>query len=101
MPQKIVEKQQYRAGRCNELYPAFSFPRGVAGAPIANDIIKCQLKPIAASDYKVTFTADEMTRLRRIFPAGVCDWSKPGVEQQRLTGTWQTFKARTATAGTP
>ena len=47
VPQKIEEKQQYRAGRCNELYPAFSFPRGVAGAPIANDIIKCQLKPIA------------------------------------------------------
>jgi hypothetical protein len=94
VPQKIEEKQQYRAGRCNDLYPAFSFPRGVAGAPIANDVIKCQLKAIAASDYKVTFSADEMTRLRRIFPGGVCDWSKPGVEQQRLAATWQTFDAR-------
>jgi hypothetical protein len=94
VPQKIAEKQQYRTGRCNEIYPAFSFPRGVAGAPIANDVVKCQLKAIAASDYKVAFTADEMTRLRKVFPGGVCDWSKPGVEQQRLAGTWQTFTAR-------
>ena len=98
-PRRIVEKQQYRAGQCNDLYPAFSYPRGVAGAPIANDVIKCQLKSLSAADYKVTFTADEMTRLRRIFPSGVCDWTKPGVDQQRLTGTWQVFKAGN-TAGT-
>jgi hypothetical protein len=95
-PQKIEEKQQYRAGRCHDLYPSFSFPRGVAGAPISNDVIKCQLRSIATSDYKVTFTAEEMGRLRRIFPSGVCDWSKPGVEQQKLAGTWQTFNTRTA-----
>ena len=91
-PQKIVEKHQYRAGRCNELYPAFSFPRGVAGAPISNDIIKCQLKPVSASLYKAAFTSEEMARLRTIFPNGVCDWSKPGVEQQPLAGTWLVFK---------
>ena len=50
--QKIVEKQQFMAGRCHELYPSHTFPRFVAGAPIANDIIKCQLKPISASDYE-------------------------------------------------
>jgi hypothetical protein len=99
-PKRIVEKLQYRAGQCNDLYPAFSYPRGVAGAPIANDVIKCQLKPLSASIYKATFTADEMARLRRIFPEGVCDWSKPGVEQQRLTGTWQVFKAGSNAAGT-
>ena len=32
-PQKIVEKQQYLAGRCNDIYPSHSFPRAVAGAP--------------------------------------------------------------------
>jgi hypothetical protein len=90
-PQKIVEKQQYLAGRCNEIYPSHSFPRGVAGSPITNDIIKCQLRPITASDYKVAFTADEMTRLKKIFAGGVCDWSKPGVDQQPLAGTWLTF----------
>jgi hypothetical protein len=91
-PQKIVEKAAYGAGgRCEELYPANSFPRGVAAAPIAADVIKCQLKPTEAPDYKVTFTAEDMSRLKKIFPAGVCDWSKPGVEQQPMAGTWQTF----------
>ena len=99
-PVRIVEKQQYRSGRGNDLYPAFSFPRGVAGAPIANDVIKCQPKAINASDYKVTFTADEMARLRKIFPDGVCDWSKPGVGRERFAGTWQVFKAGAGLAGT-
>jgi hypothetical protein len=96
VPQKVEEKLQYRSGRCNDLYPAFSFPRGVAGAPIANDIIKCQLKPIAAADYKVTFTTEEMGRLKKIFSGGVCDWTKSGVEQQKLAGTWQTFVPRSS-----
>jgi hypothetical protein len=84
------------SGKCNELYPANSFPRGVAGSSLAADIIKCQLKPVAASDYKVMFTPDELTRLKQIFPTGVCDWSKPGVEQQPMTGTWQALPAAAA-----
>jgi len=32
-----------------------------------------------------------MARLKKIFPVGVCDWSKAGVDQQPLAGTWQTF----------
>ena len=95
-PQKIVERQMPASGKCNELYPANSFPRGVAGSALAADVIKCQLKPVAAPDYKVTFTADEMTRLKRIFPGGVCDWSKPGVDQQPMTGTWQALPASAA-----
>jgi len=95
--QKIVEKQQYLAGKCNELYPSHSFPRAVAGAPITNDAIKCQLKPITASDYKVTMSSDDMARLKKILPSGVCDWSKPGAEQQTLAGTWQTFDVERGT----
>jgi hypothetical protein len=93
-PQKIAEQQTRNpSSRCEQLYPSASFPREIAGGPVANDIIKCQLKPPSASDYRVTFTADEMTRLRRIFPGGVCDWAKPGVGQGRLAGTWQVHKA--------
>jgi len=92
-PQRIVEKQAPGATRCNELYPPNSFPRGVAGSPLAADVIKCQLKPVSASDYKVTFAADEMARLKQIFAGGVCDWSKPGVEQQPMSGTWQALPA--------
>ena len=62
----------------------------MAGAPIALDIIKCQLKDIDMSDYKVSFTAEQRARLRSIFPNGVCDWSKKGVKQVKLK-TWASF----------
>ena len=55
----------------------------VAGGPIQENILKCQLKPLNPSDYAgVTFTATQWTRLNDAFPGGVCDWSKPGVGQQ-------------------
>ena len=73
---------------CQQLYPAFATPRQVAGAPLANDIVKCQLKPIDWSDYGVSFTVEERSRLQEIFPNGVCDWSKPDVYQEQLAGTW-------------
>jgi hypothetical protein len=63
----------------------------VAGGPLTNDIIKCQLKRIDPADYAVTFTSEEIARLHQIFPRGVCDWSRPGVEQRALADTWITF----------
>jgi hypothetical protein len=58
-------------------------PRQVAGGPLAEDILKCQLKPINTADYlPVTFSAEQLNRLYATFPAGVCDWSVPGVGQQ-------------------
>jgi hypothetical protein len=92
-PQKLIERLDYRGGRCHDLYPSYSYPRGVAGAPISNDVVKCQLKQVSAADYTSTFTAEEIARLRRIFPSGVCDWSKSGVEQQPLAGTWLVFRS--------
>jgi hypothetical protein len=63
----------------------------VAGGPISNDILKCQLKPIDSKDYKATLTPADTARLSKIFPQGVCDWSKPGVEQTVPTATWRSF----------
>jgi hypothetical protein len=58
-------------------------PRQVAGGPLAENVLKCQLKPLAFSDYTgITFTTAQQTRLNAVFPNGVCDWSKPGVSQQ-------------------
>ncbi|MBF8301231.1 MAG: hypothetical protein HW394_1601 [Acidobacteria bacterium] len=91
-PKKVAETQtRAPSSRCEQLYPSASFPREVAGGPVANDVIKCQLKPVDASDYKVALTPGEVARLETIFPAGVCDWSKPGVEQQKPSGTWLRF----------
>ena len=68
-------------------------PRQVAGGPRAENILKCQLKPIATSDYPgTTFSGNQLGRLQAVFPNGVCDWSKPGVGQQDAVGPL-TFKA--------
>ena len=62
-------------------------PRQVAGGARTEDALKCQLKPLVFADYApVTFTAAQQSRLQAVFPTGVCDWSKPGVEQQPAIG---------------
>jgi hypothetical protein len=33
-------------------------------------------------------TADQLARLKVTFPDGVCDFTRPGVEQQQVMGTW-------------
>jgi hypothetical protein len=63
---------------CNTLFPSWTFPRHIAGGPVAANIMKCSLKPIRESDYKVVLSPAEMARLRSIFPQGVCDWSRDG-----------------------
>jgi hypothetical protein len=75
-------------GRCNQLYPSHRTPRLAAGAPIADDVLKCQLKAIDPKDYRVTFTPEETERLRRVFPGGVCNYAKPGILQQPPAGTY-------------
>jgi len=84
-------REQEAATSCNQLYPSNSFPREMAGADIAADIVKCQRKAPQPSDYAVPFSSAQWVRLSAIFPTGVCDWSKPGVEQQDLLGTWIFF----------
>jgi Tannase-like family of unknown function (DUF6351) len=89
---KIAEQQVYQYDTtCNQLYPSFSTPRMVAGEPLANDVLKCELRPVDLSLYKVRFTAAEAAQLKAIFPQGVCDYTKPGVGQQPPDGTWQMF----------
>jgi hypothetical protein len=97
---QIVERQTFdgdrlydnRDGRCNTLYPPHTGPRMIAGGPLTNDVLKCQLKPLNPSDYpRVIFTEGEWARLQAIFPDGVCDWSRPGVAQDAVPSTWLSF----------
>ncbi|MBN8753714.1 MULTISPECIES: DUF6351 family protein [Variovorax] len=77
------------AGKCNVLYPKTPPPRMVAGGPLADNVVKCQLKPVRVEDFlPVTFSPAEKSRLDAIFPDGVCDFAKPGVGQAALKGTW-------------
>jgi hypothetical protein len=75
---------------CNAAFPSFGNPRLGAGGPLAANVLKCQLKPVDPKDYAVALTAAELGRLRRIFPGGVCDWSKPGVGQTAVV-PWASF----------
>ena len=87
---RIVEPQVFGGGQCTALYPDFPSPRMVAGGPATNDALKCQLKPIDFAEYPAGITDSERSGWRR-FPGGVCDWSKPGVAQQPLAGSWLSF----------
>ncbi len=89
---KHVEKATWDGpGGYNAIYPNHSEPRIQAGAPIANDVLKCQLKPVSAAGYKAKFSTEQLARLKAVFPTGVCDFSKPGVGQVALKGTYQRY----------
>jgi Tannase-like family of unknown function (DUF6351) len=73
--------------------PIYGTPRTVAGDAITTDANKCQLKPLSRSENYglIPFTDAQWARLQALFPDGVCDFSKPGVDQQR-TIPWQTYQ---------
>jgi hypothetical protein len=77
---------------CDAVVQAYSDPRLEAGMPMADDTIKCNLKPLIRSDYApVTFTDAQWAELVKAFPDGVCDYSQPGVDRVP-TQTWQTYQ---------
>ncbi len=63
-------------------------PRMVAGMPLSDDIIKCQLKPVSTADYAATLTESQLGEIRTIFPGGVCDYSKPAAGDVEKSLIW-------------
>ncbi len=58
-------------------------PRQVAGGPLAENILKCELKPLNSADYApLVLSSAQLDRLHAVFPDGVCDWDQPGVGQR-------------------
>jgi hypothetical protein len=91
-PLRVIEPLSFEGGsRCGELFPAFSTPRQVAGAPLENDVVSCRLKPLDRADYVVDLTPAEWAELERVFPDGVCDWSAPDAHGGEHQGTWLSF----------
>jgi Tannase-like family of unknown function (DUF6351) len=70
----------------------YASPRQTAGGPLSEDILKCQTKALKRSDYQAQFSDTQWTRLKQVFPDGVCDWSKPGAGM-RASMPWQSFTA--------
>jgi hypothetical protein len=90
--EKIVEKRTYDGNsRCNQLFPPHGDPRIAAGEPLTEDILKCALKPVNPRDYVHPLTPDQLMRLKTIFPLGVCDYTRPGIGQGPMQGTWRTY----------
>jgi hypothetical protein len=79
------------ASKCDAVYHTFTDTRVAAGEPTASDVMKCRLKPVNPADYgNVSFTPEQLTKLQSAFPAGVCDYSRPGIDQV-TPEPWQTF----------
>jgi hypothetical protein len=76
---------------CTQAYPVAADARRVAGAPLRDDVLKCQTTSVDATIFERPIDADQVARLSQVFPDGVCDWTEPGVGQVPLSGTWLTF----------
>jgi hypothetical protein len=80
------------AATCRQLAPFGTGTRGPAGMPMTTDILQCHLKPLRRDDYApIQFSDAQWAQLQKLFPTGVCDYSKPGVGQQP-TVAWQTYQ---------
>jgi hypothetical protein len=76
---------------CRTLYPYFGTTRIAAGGPPANNVIKCELKPLNPADYlPAKFTSEQWARLHAAFPTGSCDFNRPAVGEQP-SEPWMTF----------
>jgi hypothetical protein len=81
-------------GPCVKEFPHHGDPRTAAGAPLRNDILKCAHRPVddeAVRALHVAVTPEQRERLARIFPDGVCDWTKPGPGTVAWAGPWQRY----------
>jgi Tannase-like family of unknown function (DUF6351) len=89
--ERIFERPAYDGpGRCNQMYPAHGDPRLAARAPL-REPLKCALKPVSEADYLRPLTGNELKRLRVAFPSGVCDYGRPGIDEQASRTTWQRY----------
>ena len=59
---------------CGAAFPHYADARQAAGAPVAGGVLACALQPLVRP---VGLTSAEWTRLRSVFPRGVCDYRRP------------------------
>ena len=79
---------------CDQTVARYATPRLAADMPPTDDVLDCRHKALRKDDYPVTFTAAQWASLQKAFPTGVCDYSKPGVDQHGATA-WLTYQTRT------
>ncbi|MEU5952043.1 DUF6351 family protein [Streptomyces sp. NPDC047525] len=82
------------SGPCADEYPIGADPRLRAGEPLAESTLKCALRPLDFADYRVRFAKTERAQLRKAFPQGVCDYTRPGPGQNERPSTWIDYSRR-------
>ena len=91
--ERIVEPADINnGGRCGQLMPFYSTPRMASGAPLTDDVLKCQMKPLVRADYP-NLSDSQFARLGAVFPGGVCNYALPGVGSNPLKGSWLSYSA--------
>lgn len=80
-----LSNQVKDTAQCEAWYPVSATPRIASSANGSRDVTfvsKCQLKPLARTDYgAIAFTDVQWARLQTSFPDGVCDYTKPDAAQ--------------------
>jgi hypothetical protein len=76
----IIDSNQ--TGVCTSRFPTFSTSRRVAGGPFEQSLFKCQLIPVSEAKARGFYgtwmpAEDQINALMKIFPQGVCDYTKP------------------------
>jgi|GEM_PF-120824 len=67
---------------CDTAIDVYTTPRIEAGAPLTDDVMRCRLMPVEDADHgDVEFTDAQLATLAEVFPDGVCDWSRPGLDE--------------------
>lgn len=80
-PEFIAEPQTWSRepdSACNRQWPSWSFARREAGGPLDASILKCRLKPLSRSDYKVSSPMRNGGNLKRYSLAGCATGPDPG-----------------------
>jgi hypothetical protein len=74
----VAGTQVTDATACGTAFPFYADPRIAAGGRLSGGVLACALRPAV----RLSGLSDEQwARLRRVFPTGVCDPSRPGREQ--------------------
>ncbi len=71
--------------------PVYGTPRTVAGEPLTTDDNECETQSLKKVDRSLGFTSEQWAELATVFPHGVCNYRKLGVDQT-TTIPWLTYQ---------
>ena len=87
--ERVHETATSGTGTCNTLYPSFADSRMAAGAPLRNDVLKCNLKPLGFGDYPVTLRRRSRPGCERSSPAACATRRKSrGLSSTGRSSAW-------------